>query len=142
MKTSHLQNFNVDKLTRNRIMDTIEWDKKDNLDKSPKQRQNKHQDDLLKAIRSCGVTFNIWEKQNADGKGSGLYDLTSLYRQHFHIGKTNDVEILGANICSSCEGSICIICSILENVERIFEYFGKFQHAIYNRGEKKDAQWQ
>jgi hypothetical protein len=78
MKTSHLQNFNVDKLTRNLIMDTIEWDKKDNLDKPPIQRQNKHQDDLLKAIRSCGVTFNIWGKQNADGKGSGLYDFTSL----------------------------------------------------------------
>ena len=78
MKTSHLQNFNVDKLTRNLIMDTIEWDKKDNFDKPPIQRQNKHQDDLLKVIRSCGVTFNIWEKQNADGKGSGLYDFTSL----------------------------------------------------------------
>jgi hypothetical protein len=63
----------------------------------------------------------------------------SLYSQHFHIGKTNDVDILGANICSSREGSIC---SILENVERIFEYSGKFQHATYNRGEKKDAQWQ
>jgi hypothetical protein len=55
------------------------------------------------------------------------------------MGKTNDVEILGANICSSRKGSIC---SILEKVERIFEYFGKFQHATSNRGEKKDAQWQ
>jgi hypothetical protein len=24
------------------------------------------------------VTFSIWEKNNADGKGSGLYDWTSL----------------------------------------------------------------
>jgi len=34
--------------------------------------------DLVKAIVSCGVSFSVWEKQDADGKGSGLYDFTSL----------------------------------------------------------------
>ena len=29
-------------------------------------------------MRSCGVSFDIWEKTNADGKGSGTYDFTSL----------------------------------------------------------------
>lgn len=32
---------------------------------------------LTEVIRSCGVSFNIWEKTNADKKGSGLYDFTS-----------------------------------------------------------------
>lgn len=29
-------------------------------------------------IRSCGIGFEIWEKTNADGKGSATFDLTSL----------------------------------------------------------------
>jgi hypothetical protein len=37
-----------------------------------------HLENLVKAICSCGVSFSVWEKQNADGKGSGLHDFTSL----------------------------------------------------------------
>ena len=33
---------------------------------------------LQAAVRSCGVSFDIWEKTNADGKGSGTYDFTRL----------------------------------------------------------------
>ena len=29
-------------------------------------------------INSLGITFSVWEKSNADGKGSGTYDWTSL----------------------------------------------------------------
>ena len=29
-------------------------------------------------IRSCGVSFDVWEQKNADGKASGRYDWTSL----------------------------------------------------------------
>lgn len=69
----------VDKLTKNLILDDIEWDKKENLNKPPiQQRQNKHQDDLLKAIRSCGLTFDIWEKQDANGKAVCCTIFTSL----------------------------------------------------------------
>ena len=28
--------------------------------------------------RPCGIGFEIWEKTNADGKGSATFDLTSL----------------------------------------------------------------
>ncbi|CAB4007697.1 Hypothetical predicted protein [Paramuricea clavata] len=28
--------------------------------------------------KECGVSFNVWEKWNADGKGSGVHDFTSL----------------------------------------------------------------
>ena len=58
--------------------DALEWDKKENVDKPPGQRNDKHLRALVKAIRNCGVSFNIWEKSNGDGKGSGLYDFTSL----------------------------------------------------------------
>ena len=37
-----------------------------------------HLENLVKAICSCGVSFSVWEKQNADGKGSGLHNFTSL----------------------------------------------------------------
>ena len=33
-------------------------------------------EDLLEAIRSCGLSFQVWEKTN--GGGSGMYDFTSL----------------------------------------------------------------
>ena len=32
----------------------------------------------MEAINNCGVSFSIWEKRNADGKGSGAWDWTSL----------------------------------------------------------------
>ena len=33
---------------------------------------------FINTVRSCGISFDVWEKQNADGKGSGMYDYTSL----------------------------------------------------------------
>jgi hypothetical protein len=29
-------------------------------------------------ISCCGVSFNVWEKPNADGRASGVYDWTCL----------------------------------------------------------------
>ena len=40
-------------------------------------RTNKNVDALIKTIQSCGVTFNVWEKVDGDGK-SGNFDFTSL----------------------------------------------------------------
>lgn len=43
---------------------------------SPLARKKRTNLDSLKAaIKNCGVCFNTWEKKNADGKGSGSYDL-------------------------------------------------------------------
>lgn len=70
--------MSVDKLTKNLVLEALEWDKKENLDKPPSQKSDKHLQDIEKAIASCGVSFNVWEKQDANGKGSGLYDFTSL----------------------------------------------------------------
>lgn len=56
----------------------ISWDKKENHNKPSCERTNVHVEALLSAINSCGVSFKIWEKKDANGKGSGIYDFTSL----------------------------------------------------------------
>ena len=56
----------------------LEWDTKDNLQRSPKGRTNTHLTNLVKCINECGISFNVWEKKNADGKGNNIYDFISL----------------------------------------------------------------
>lgn len=67
-----------DILLNNLVTGAIRADAKENINKPPKQRTCKHIEALLGAVRSCGVSFSIWEKKNADGKGSGTYESTSL----------------------------------------------------------------
>jgi hypothetical protein len=68
----------MDVLIGNLVQGAIDWDKKDNWKKKKSEHQSIHVNHLIEVIRSCGVTFNIWEKMNADKHGSGLYDFTSL----------------------------------------------------------------
>ena len=68
----------LDVLTKSLVNEALEWDTKDNLQRAPKDRTNTHLTDLVKCINECGVSFNVWEKRNADGKGSSIYDFTSL----------------------------------------------------------------
>ena len=67
----------VDKLTKNLVINAIENDRRENLNKRPMDRSNKNLDALIKCIRSCGISFNVWEKAEEDCRG-GLYDFTSL----------------------------------------------------------------
>ncbi|XP_066016033.1 uncharacterized protein [Pocillopora verrucosa] len=67
-----------DVLIENLVRDALDWDRSKNWDKRKCQQKNEHLQNLQAAIRSCGVSFDIWEKTNADGKGSGQYDFTSL----------------------------------------------------------------
>ena len=60
------------------MTEAISRDKKDNLHKAPRNRTATHLNSLVKAICSCGVSFSVWEKKNADGSGSGTHDFTSL----------------------------------------------------------------
>ena len=46
--------------------------------KKRREQKNKHINDLQKTMRSCEISFEIWEKKNADGKGSDKFDFTSL----------------------------------------------------------------
>ena len=52
--------------------------KKNDLNKKRGEKKGVYRERLQAAVRSCGVSFDIWEKTNADGKGSGTYDFTSL----------------------------------------------------------------
>ncbi|XP_028405265.1 uncharacterized protein LOC114527775 [Dendronephthya gigantea] len=74
----HLMLRITDILTKSLVNEALEWDFKDNSNKPPKDRTSKHLSDLVECIQSCGVSFNVWEKRNADGKGSGVHDFTSL----------------------------------------------------------------
>lgn len=56
----------------------IDWDRKENVKKRPMNRMNTHLNDLVNAIRSCGITFSVWEKLDGNGGGSGHHDFTSL----------------------------------------------------------------
>ena len=68
----------LDVLIENLVKDVLDWDQSENWDKRKSQHKNEHLNNLKATIRSCGVSFDIWEKTNADGKGSGQYDFTSL----------------------------------------------------------------
>ena len=56
----------------------MERDRKENINKRPMHRTNCNLQSLVKTICSFGVTFNVWEKMDGDGKGSGLHEFTSL----------------------------------------------------------------
>ena len=64
----------VDRLLRNIIHEVIEWDSEAATKGTPQNHVSK----LITTINSCGVTFSIWQKENADGKSSGIYDWISL----------------------------------------------------------------
>ena len=68
----------ADILTRNLMTSAIAWDKRDNHNKRPCDRDDLHVQALISAINNCGVSFNIWEKKDADGSTSGIFDFTSL----------------------------------------------------------------
>ena len=60
------------------VESAVNWDKEANFNKPPSQRSTLYIDSLVAVFNSCGVCFKVWEKTNADGKGNGLYDFTSL----------------------------------------------------------------
>ena len=74
----HLMLRVTDVLIGNLIEDVMQWDEKENLVAGKKNMQHWHLKNLTQAINSCGVSFSVWEKRNADGKGSGTWDWTSL----------------------------------------------------------------
>ena len=68
----------VDVLLNNLLEDVIQWGIRDDINKKKGEKKGVNRERLQAAVRSCGVSFDIWEKTNADGKGSGTYDFTSL----------------------------------------------------------------
>ena len=70
----------TDILLENLIEDAMQWDDKESSTSAKKKslEKSQHVKKLVEAINNCGVSFSIWEKRNADGKGSGTWDWTSL----------------------------------------------------------------
>ena len=68
----------MDVLINNLVKEAVEWDKKENFNRRKADQKDSHIKKIQSTIRSCGISFDIWEKTNADGKGSGQYDFTSL----------------------------------------------------------------
>ena len=68
----------LDKLTKNLILEAVNRDNKDSVEKTRSKNTMTYLDSLVKTICSCGISFSVWEKKNADGKASGVYDFTSL----------------------------------------------------------------
>ncbi|XP_078364307.1 uncharacterized protein LOC144648697 isoform X1 [Oculina patagonica] len=68
----------TDRLEKNIQNDAIEKDKKYNLNKAPSARKYTNMQKTIEAINNCGVSLSVWDKRNADGTPSGLYDWTSM----------------------------------------------------------------
>jgi hypothetical protein len=68
----------MDVLIKNLILDVKEWDLREDPKKKRGEPKTVHKDKLVQTIRSCGVTFDIWEKTDGNGKSIGEYDFTSL----------------------------------------------------------------
>ncbi|XP_048581436.1 uncharacterized protein LOC125561333 [Nematostella vectensis] len=74
----HLMLRVTDILIDNAIEDAMQWDEKEKISKRSNKGSTSHLSQLVQTIRLCGVSFQVWEKLNADGRGSGTYDFTSL----------------------------------------------------------------
>ena len=68
----------TDRLMENVTKEVIERDDKADVTSKRGEEKELYPQILVKDIIKAGITFNVWEKQNADRKGSGLYNWTSL----------------------------------------------------------------
>ena len=77
----------------------VYWDKAENHNKRPCDRDDLHVQALVSVVNSCGVgSFNILGKKDANGSGSGKYEFTSL------MG--NDEKILLKSLHEKLQGVI------------------------------------
>ena len=74
----HLMLRVTDRLMENLIKEVMERDNKADINKGRGEEKGLYLKKFVKEINETGITFNVWEKKNADGAGSGLYDWTSL----------------------------------------------------------------
>ena len=113
----------LDVLIENLVRDALDWDRRENWDKRKGQQKKEHLNNLQATVRSCGVSFDIWEKTNADGKGSGIYDFTSL------LG--SDKKKLLKELPNKLDGVIQP--DTVEVVKTIWEKFGEIYSTVTNK---------
>ena len=68
----------TEKLTENLITEVMQRDSDSDILKTQQQSHGIMLDTLVKTINVKGISFSIWERTNADGKGSYTCDSTSL----------------------------------------------------------------
>ena len=69
----------LDILIRNLIYEMVHLDTHNSQRGSRSQSASvTHLQQLVSTIRECGISFNVWEKQDGDRKPSGKYEWTSL----------------------------------------------------------------
>ena len=56
--------FDIDVSERNIINSAIERDAKENLNRPPSARKNKHLQSVVDAINKCGVSFSVWQNRD------------------------------------------------------------------------------
>ena len=131
----------MDVLIGNLVQEALQWDKRDNWGKKASEQNSVHVNHLIDVIRSCGVSFDIWEKTNADKKGSGLYDFTSLLGSDKKKLLKELPEKLDGVIPPLCESTVktlwekfSIVYSIVTcktpSEEMIADYFHKAQEWV------------
>lgn len=74
----HLMIRVTDRLTENIITEVMERDGEADMSKKRGEKKGIYLEALVSTINKIGIPFSIWEKKNADGRGSGTYEWTSL----------------------------------------------------------------
>lgn len=59
---------------RNLVFEMVRFDNRNLI----KERDPNHLKLLVLAMRSCGLTFDVWETRDGDGKPQGRYDWIAL----------------------------------------------------------------
>ena len=104
------------------MVDVLEWDKTDDVCKKRCEERGIHLGKLGQAIRSCGVSFNIWQKQSADRKPSGKYEWTSL------LGNDKKIllRVLPEKLRMIIQEETCdTVISIWENFSKLYQTITK-----------------
>lgn len=133
----HLMLRVTDVLTNALVRDAMT---KDKLAGNKKVLEGPNLQDLIAAIRKCGVTFSVWEKSNADGSSGGLYDFTSLMGPD----KKNLLTSLPGNIreagCLSTATQDKVV-SLWESFSSLYDNLRKLQPSSVTEFQQNAQAW-
>lgn len=119
----------TDRLTDCIITEVMERDSKSDFLKKRKEK-GIYLKRLITTINSLGITFSVWEKTNADGKGSGTYDWTSVIGS----GKKKLLQLLP----SQRQEKDVIFPETKEMVVKIWKHFDSRYHLINTDTEENE----
>ena len=92
-------------MERNVINYAIGKDLQENLNRAPSSRKNEHLQNVIDAVKNCGVSFSVWQKKDENGGNSGVYDWTSMVGNEkktvLHKLPPQFPQIIGAPNCET-----------------------------------------